>query len=158
MTWRLLVNFVPSLSLLQGADGHGFGLLKGLDILFTLVLFFVELLVLTVVLYVAGLIVVGKRRALFSDAFVISLLGTVLSTVFAVLLPGWIALLMSIFVWLLLIKRFYETGWFGALAVGILVVIIYLAILLLLALIFGLLGLLAGLLEKVIKWLISILP
>ncbi|MEM2547074.1 MAG: hypothetical protein QXM37_05545, partial [Candidatus Bathyarchaeia archaeon] len=76
----------------------------------------------------------------------------------AVFLPGWIALLISIFVWLLLIKRFYETGWLGALAVGILVVIIYLAILLLLALIFGLLGLLAGLLEKVIGWLMSRLP
>ncbi|MEM3727804.1 MAG: hypothetical protein QXF75_01220 [Candidatus Bathyarchaeia archaeon] len=157
MTWHLLVK-TALLLLFKSAEGRGSELLKGLNILFALIWFFVELLVLTIVLYIAGLIVVGKRRALFSDAFIISLLGTVLSTVFAVLLPGWIALLISIFVWLLLIKRFYETGWLGALAVGILVVIIYLAILLLLALIFGLLGLLAGLLEKVIGWLMSMMP
>ncbi|MEM3770359.1 MAG: hypothetical protein QXG76_04150 [Candidatus Bathyarchaeia archaeon] len=156
MIWHLLVKIV-SLLLLQSTDGHGFGL-KGLDILFALVLFFVELLALTVVLYIAGLIVVGKRRALFSDAFIISLLGTVLSTVFAILLLGWIALFVGVFVWLLLIKRFYETGWLGALAVGILAIIVYLAILLLLAFVFGLLGLLADLLERVIRWLMSILP
>lgn len=157
MIRHLLVKIV-SLLLLQSTDGHGFGLLKGLDILFTLVWLFLELLVLTVVLYVAGLIVVGKKRALFSDAFIISLLGTVLSTLFAVLLPGWIALFVSILVWLILIKHLYETGWLGALAVGILVIIIYLAILILLALIFSILGLLAGLFERVIRWLISILP
>jgi hypothetical protein len=141
----------------EGSGGQGAGL-KGLDILFAFIWFFVELLILSVVLYIAGLIVVGKRRALFSDAFIISLLGTVLSTIFAILLPGWVALLLSILVWLILIKRFYETGWLGALAVGILVVIIYLVILILLALIFGILGLLAGLLERIIRWLMSILP
>ncbi|MEM3090243.1 MAG: hypothetical protein QXW17_00595 [Candidatus Bathyarchaeia archaeon] len=157
MTWNLLVK-AASLLLAKGAEWQGSELLKGLNILFTFVLFFIEIFVLTVVLYIAGLIVVGKRRALFSDAFIISLLGTVLSIIFAVLLPGWITLLVSIFVWLLLIKRFYETGWLGALAVAILAIIVYLAILLILAFIFGLLGLLAGLLERVIRWLISMLP
>lgn len=157
MTWSLLLK-TASLLLAKGANWHGSELLKGLDILFAFVLFFTELLVLTVVLYIAGLIVVGKRRALFSDAFVISLLGTILSIIFAVLLPGWLTLLVSILVWLLLIKRFYETGWLGALAVGILAIIVYLAILIILALIFGLLGLFAGLFERVIRWLISILP
>jgi len=155
MTWHLLVK-IASL-MFFGGGGQGAGL-KGLDILFTLIWFFVELFILSVVLYIAGLIVVGKRRALLSDAFIISLLGTVLSTIFAILLPGWVALLVSVLVWLMLIKRFYETGWLGALAVGILVVIIYLVILILLALIFGILGLLAGLLERIIRWLMSILP
>jgi|YelNatPaOPRAMG01_1025707.scaffolds.fasta_scaffold20735_9 hypothetical protein len=157
MTRHLLVK-IASLILFKGGGGQDAELLKGLDILFTLIWFFVELLILSVVLYIAGLIVVGKRRALFSDAFIISLLGTVLSTIFAILLPGWITLLLSVLVWLILIKRFYETGWLGALAVGILVVIIYLVILILLALVFGILGLLAGLFERIIRWLMSILP
>jgi hypothetical protein len=106
--------------------------------IFFLALFFASLFVLTIVFYLAGLLVVGKKRALLSDAFVISLLGTLLSTIFFMFIPyGLLALALSIFTWLLLIKRLYETGWLGAIAVGILAVIIYLALLIILALIFG---------------------
>jgi len=54
---------------------------------FVLVLFFVDLLVLTFVLYLAGLIVVGKKRTLWTDAFIISLLGTALSTLLLMFVP-----------------------------------------------------------------------
>ncbi|MEM2937327.1 MAG: hypothetical protein QXJ63_02120 [Candidatus Bathyarchaeia archaeon] len=111
--------------------------------------FFVELLILTVVLYLAGRIVVGGKRALFSDAFIIALLGTVLSALFVAFVPySLIAILLSIFVWLLLIKRFYETGWLGAIAVGIISVIIFIAVLVLIALVFGILYL-------IIEWFVS---
>jgi len=61
-----------------------------------------------------------------------------LSTVFFLFIPYYsIALVLSIIVWLLLIKRFYETGWLGAIAVGILAMIIFLVIAVLLALFFG---------------------
>ena len=113
---------------------------EGLGLIFFLALFFISLLVLTVVLYLAGLVVVGKKRALLTDAFIISLLGTVLSNLFFMFIPyPLLALLLSIVVWLLLIKRLYETGWIRAIAVGILTIIIYLVIIILLALIFGIL-------------------
>jgi ABC-type Na+ efflux pump permease subunit len=108
---------------------------RGLAIIFSLVLFFVGLLVLTVVLYLAGLIVVGGKRARFSDALIIAFLGTVLSTLFLMFIPyPLIALILSIITWLLLIKSLYETGWLGSLAVGILAIINYLAVFILLAL------------------------
>lgn len=110
-------------------------------IIFSLTLFFVNLFVLAVVLYLAGLVVVGGKRALFTDAFLISLLGTVLSTLFFLFIPySLIALFLSIFVWLLLIKRLYETGWLSAIAVGILAIIIFLVVVILLALVFGILA------------------
>jgi hypothetical protein len=113
---------------------------EGLRLVFSLVVFFVSLLVLAVVLYLAGLVVVGKKRALFSDAFIISFLGTVLSTLFFMFISyHWVAVVLSIVVWLLLVKRLYETGWLGATAVGILAIIIFLAITVLLALLFGIL-------------------
>ncbi len=113
---------------------------EGLSMIFFLVWFFISLLVLAVVIFLAGLMVVGGRRALFSDAFIISLLGTVLSTIFFLFIPySMIALLLSIFVWLLLIKRLYETNWLRAIAVGILAIIIFLAVTILLALTFGIL-------------------
>jgi hypothetical protein len=110
-------------------------------LVFSLTLFFVNLLVLAIVIYLAGMVIVGKKRALLTDAFIISLLGTLLSTAFFMFIPyRLIALFLSIITWLLLIKRLYETGWIGAIGVGILAIIIFLAITLLLALVFGILS------------------
>ena len=125
------------------ADGKGGGNLwniipEPLRLLFLLALFFAELLVLAVFLYFAGLVVVGGRKARFSDAFIIAFLGNVLSTLFFAFIPyHLVASFLSIITWLLLIKNLYETSWFKAIAVGILAILIYLAIAILLLFIFG---------------------
>jgi hypothetical protein len=137
---------IASLSLVAKREGSWWDniigeLGSGVAIIFSLVLFFVSLLVLTVVLYLAGLIVVGGKRARLTDALIISLLGTVLSTLFFMFIPyPLIGLILSIITWLLLIKSLYETGWLGSLAVGILAIIIFLAVIILLALFFGILA------------------
>ncbi len=107
------------------------------ELLFAVVSFIVNLLVMTIVFYVAGIIVVGKRRALLSDALVISLLGTVVGNICLLFFPPVIGLLLSLIVWLLLIRRYYETGWLGALAVAVLAVIIYVVVLVILAFLFA---------------------
>ena len=85
---------------------------------------------LTVVLYIAGRIVVGETQASLSSAFAIALLGSILSSVFVAFIPySILALFLSILVWLLLIKRLYKTGWLGAIVIGILAIIIFIAIL-----------------------------
>jgi hypothetical protein len=123
---------------------------EDLRVIFLLVLFLVNLLILAVVLYLAGLVVVGKKRALLSDAFIISLLGTVLSILFFMFLPyRLLALILSIIVWLLLIKRLYETGWLGAIAAGILAMVIFLAVTVLLALFFGIMEVV---IERFLLW------
>jgi len=81
--------------------------------------------------------VVGGRRALFSDAFLISLLGTIVGNICLLFFPPVIGLILSLVVWLLLIRHYYETGWLGALAVAILAVIIFVVILFILGLILG---------------------
>jgi hypothetical protein len=107
-------------------------------LIFSLTLFFVNLLILTIVLYLAGLVIIGKKRALLTDAFLISLLGTALSTVFFIFIPyRLLALFLSTVTWLLLIKRLYKTVWIGAIGVGILAIAMFLAVAVLLALAFG---------------------
>ncbi len=108
--------------------------------LFQIIRFVVGLLVLTVVFYIAGIIVVGRERALFSDAFVIALLGVIARGIFSFLLPSFsfIGLILSLLVWLVLIKHYYETGWLGAIAVGILAVIVEIVVMVILAIILGL--------------------
>jgi len=146
MTLPYLLRLVLLVSLNIAARGEGswWDLIpEEFRSIFPLVLFLVNLLVLAVVLYLAGLIVVGGKRARFSDAFIISLLGTVLSSVFFLFIPyGLLALALSILTWLFLIKRLYETGWFGAIAVGILAIIVFLAVTVILALFFGILDIL----------------
>jgi len=137
---------LESLSLAAGKRWWDF-IPAGLQIIFSLTLFLVNLIVLTFVLYFAGLIVVGGKRARFSDAFLISLLGSVLSAVFFLFIPyGLIALLLGVLAWLLLIRSLYETGWLGAIAVGILAIIIFLAVAIILALLFGILSVILELL------------
>lgn len=143
-----LLQLILYASLLRAGESRLEWVLRNLA--FGIVLFLVELLVLAVVLYIAGRVVVGKKRALFSDAFIIALLGTILSGVFMVFIPySLLALLLSIFVWLLLIKRLYETGWLGAIAVGILALIVFAVVLVLIAFLFGILYL-------VFEWLLSL--
>jgi len=136
-----LVLLVSS-SIAAGGEGAWWDLIgEDFRLIFSLTLFFVNLLVLAIVLYLAGLVVVGKKRALLADAFMISLVGTVLSTVFFMFIPyRLIALFLGIILWLLLIKRLYGTGWIGAIGVGILAIIIFLAVTVLLALAFGILS------------------
>jgi len=118
------------------------------DLILEIIRFIINLVVLTIVLYAAGRIVVGQKRAQFSDAFVIALFGIVINTVFMAFLPGLVifsfdghalsfgsglGLIISFVVYLLLIRYYYETGWLGALAVAILAVIIFVVLSLVLA-------------------------
>jgi len=108
-----------------------------LRFLFSIAAFLVPLIVLTIVLYLAGRIVVGGQRARFGDAFLIALLGTVIGIILALFIPSFLILLIvQIIVWLALIKHFYETGWLGALAVAILAVVVFIVVLFILAIVF----------------------
>jgi len=138
MAYLLRISLVISLSATEDGGGRWSDLPQVLRIIFPLTLFLVALLVLAGVLYLAGLVVVGGKRARFRDAFLISFLGTVLLTLFVVFIPyPLIPLILSVFVWLLLIKRLYETRWLGAIAVGLMAMIIFVAITIILALLFG---------------------
>lgn len=114
------------------------------ETLLALISFVVSLLVLTVVFYIAGAVVVGRQRALLSDAFVISLLGTVVNSICLVFFHPFVGLILSLIIWLLLIRRYYETGWLGALAVGILAVIVSVVVLVILSIILGISILILG--------------
>jgi len=96
--------------------------------------FVLGLIILTVVFYIAGRIVVGKKRALFSDAFVISLLGTIVMNICLNLFGLLVGAILSLIVWLLLVRHYYETGWLGAIAVGIMAVVVSIVILVILGL------------------------
>jgi len=109
----------------------------GLAILVAIAVFLIQVLILSVVIYIAGLMVVGGRKATFGDAFKISLLGTVLGGLIYAAISFFVPLLgliVYILIWLALIKQYFETGWLNALAIGILAVIVWIVLIIIVGL------------------------
>ncbi len=96
----------------------------------------INAIVLTGVLWLSGRLLAGKDKAKFTDALLIVVLGTVIADVLGIFITGIIATLIVLFLWIALIKHFFDCGWLKAIAIGI-IAIIFLAII---AIILGLLG------------------
>lgn len=88
-----------------------------------LVVFIIYLLIIGFVLWLAGEIVVG-RRVTFGEALGIAAVGTFLVGASIAFLPGLIGLLVGLLVFLLLVKHYFRTGWFGAIGVGIMAIVV----------------------------------
>ena len=87
-----------------------------------IVLFIIYLLVIGFVLWLAGEIVVG-RRITFGEALAIAGVGTFLVGA-SIAFLGLIGLLLGLVIFLLLVKHYFKTGWFGAIGVGIMAIIV----------------------------------
>ena len=107
------------------------------EILFSAVSFAIILTVLSVVFYLAGIVVVGKDRGLFKDAFAISALGTLVLIVCVSVFRLEVAMVLSLIAWLLLVRHYYETGVLGSIAVGLTTVIVAVVILVILSIFLG---------------------
>jgi len=106
-------------------------------ILFSVISFSIIFAVLSVILYLAGNIVVGRTKAKFKDAFAISVLGTLVLIVCLSVFSLEVATVLSLIAWLLLVRHYYETGQLRSIAVGVTSVIVAVAILYVLRIILG---------------------
>jgi hypothetical protein len=88
----------------------------------------VRIILLSPVLWIAGRLLVGSDKAKFSDAIWIVVLGTVVGAVFEALFSGILAVIIVLFIWLALVKHFFDTGWLKALAIAIIAIIIWIVI------------------------------
>jgi hypothetical protein len=86
-------------------------------------------------LWLSGRSLVGSRKAKFSDAVMIVILGTLIGTIFGIFFTGFTASIVQLVLWLLLIKHFFDCGCLMALAVSIISVIIFAVIVAILGLI-----------------------
>jgi len=107
------------------------------EVLFFIISFAIIFVVLSVVFYLAGTVVVGRSRASFKDAFAISVLGTLVLIVCLSVFRLEVAMVLSLIVWLLLVRHYYETGFLGSIAVGLTSVIVAVVILVILNMLLG---------------------
>jgi hypothetical protein len=95
----------------------------------------INIIVISPVLWLSGIALVGRRKAKFTDAIWITILGTVIATFFGAFFTGIIAAIIQLILWLALVKHFFDCGWLMALAISILAVVIFVAIVTILKLI-----------------------
>jgi len=96
----------------------------------------INVIILSPFLWLSGRAVVGKEKAKFKDAVFIVIIGTVVGTFFGVLFKGFIASIIQLILWLLVVKYFFDCGWLKALAISILAIIIFAVV----AIILGFIG------------------
>jgi hypothetical protein len=95
----------------------------------------VNAVLLTGVLWISGRLLAGKDKAKLTDALWIAVLGTVIADILGIFIVGIIATLIVLFVWIALIKHFFDCGWLKAIAIGIIAILMLIVIAAILALI-----------------------
>jgi hypothetical protein len=106
-----------------------------MDIVGLLIQIVVAIIVVAPVLWLVGRSLAGKQSAKFTDAIWIVVLGIVIGAILNALVGGLIAAIIMFFVWLGLIKHFFDCGWLKAFAIAVIAVIVFAIIIFLLALI-----------------------
>lgn len=106
-----------------------------MDIIGLLIQIVVAIIVIAPILWLVGRALAGKQNAKFTDAIWIVVLGIVIGAIVGWLIGGLIASIIMFFVWLGLIKYFFDCGWLKAFAIALVAVVIFVVIAFLLALI-----------------------
>ena len=105
------------------------------DIVGLLIQVVVAIIVIAPILWLVGRALAGKQNAKFTDAIWIVVLGVVIGAIVGAFVGGLIAALIMFFVWLGLIKHFFDCGWLKAFAIAVISVIAFIIIIAVLALI-----------------------
>ena len=96
----------------------------------------VNIIVVSPALWLSGRALVGKEKAKLSDALVTVAIGTIAGAIFWAYFSGFLALIIQLILWLLIVKHFFDCGWLKALAISIVAAIIFVVV----AVILGLVG------------------
>jgi len=97
----------------------------------------VGVIIVSPVLWLVGRSMVGKEKAKFTDAIWIVALGIIINTFLRAFVHGVLGFIVTLIVWLALIKHFFDTGWGKAILIAILAVIVFLVIVVILGALLG---------------------
>jgi hypothetical protein len=86
------------------------------------------------ILWLVGRSMVGKEKAKFTDAIWIVVLGTVINVVLGAFVHGAVGFIVTLIVWIALIKHFFDAGWGKAILIGIIAIIVLFVVAFVLAL------------------------
>jgi hypothetical protein len=76
------------------------------------------------ILWLVGRSMVSKEKAKFTDAIWIVVLGTVINVILGAFVHGALGFIVTLIVWIALIKHFFDAGWGKAILIGIIAIIV----------------------------------
>jgi hypothetical protein len=88
-----------------------------------IILFLIYLFIIGFILWLAGEIVVG-RKVTFGEALAVAGTGTFLVGAAVSFVQGLFGLLLGLLIFLFLVKHYFKTGWFGAIGVAIMAIVV----------------------------------
>ena len=88
----------------------------------------INIIIISPALWLAGRLLVGGKKAKFTNAVWIVVLGAVIGIFIGAFFRGDVASLIQLALWLFLVKRFFDTGWLMALAISIIAVIVFIIV------------------------------
>ncbi len=92
----------------------------------------IEVILISPVLWISGRMLVGGKKAKFTDAIWIVSLGAVARAIIGAYTIGILGSLIELIVWLFLVKHFFDCGWIKALVISIVAVVISVVIIIVL--------------------------
>jgi len=107
--------------------------MNGINLMNIVIQIIIGIIIVTPVLWFVGRSMVGKEKAKITDAIWISALGIISATILGTLVHGLLGFIITLIVWLTLIKHFFDTGWMKTLLLAILLVIALFIVVLILA-------------------------
>ena len=93
----------------------------------------VGVIIIAPILWLVGRALVGKGKASFGHAVWIVVLGIIINAVLGAFITGALGFIVTLIVWVALIKHFFQTGWGHAIVVGIVAIIVLIVIIAILA-------------------------
>ena len=100
----------------------------------TILQIIVSVIIISPVLWLVGRSMVGGAKAKFTDAVWIVVLGIIINAILGTFIHGAVGFIVTLIVWVALIKHFFDAGWGRAILIGIVAIIILIVISVVLAL------------------------
>jgi len=81
-------------------------------------------IIISPILWLVGRSMVGGAKARFTDAIWIVVLGVIINTVLGAFIHGVLGFIVTLVVWVGLIKHFFDASWGKAILIGIVAIIV----------------------------------
>lgn len=107
--------------------------MNGINLIGLVIQIIIGIIIVAPILWLVGRSMVGKAKAKFTDAIWIVALGIIINAILGTLVHGLLGFIVTLIIWLALIRHFFDTGWLKALLMAIVLVVVMVIIGLILA-------------------------
>ena len=104
-----------------------------MDLMGIVIQIIVSVIIISPILWLIGRWLVGGAKAKFTDAIWIVVLGIIINAILGTFVHGALGFIVTLIVWVALIKHFFDAGWGKAILIGVVAIIVLIAIALVLA-------------------------